>query len=413
MNLHAVPRAALLLSLLATTAAAPACAPAPATGPAIDEELALGLRVRGRDLDVASSAGSAPLVQRVFSAPFVSDLADARTDAIAEYRALVERFPSPPAGAALQARVAQLLAESGRWTEVPAALDRLTALTADPTPFRKVLLAAHGRGPLASPAELSQALALLDPAAAPSPRDLDAWASDTLTARYYERSGAPAVARAALGRIAARGLAAWRATTFTVLPYTLVVLGLLLAGGHLLRRRPLPVLSSGLTVAPFSLWHGLKILLLSILAGLGLAVARVIAEKITGLRIEGVETLLLILPLLLYLRSSLRRADLSITSAFGLRPAGGAAPSTPGGQPGPGARAWVTATVVLLGIEQALSFTVFMLARAAGRQAVPGEGLLGPAVMGTPAQALAITIDAVIWAPLLEEIARAASCPAC
>lgn len=394
----AAGRAALtaLLGLMAIGSAG--CLSDGASFDALDEPVAFTLRVHGRDLDLASTAGQAPALYRLTGALFVPGLDETRRAAVRDYRRLItwiqgeEAGPGRSALAPVQARLAILLAESGDWPAAMAALDALPAMTPEAPAFRRVLLAVHDRGPPAPPTDLARALAVLGAAGLPDPALLDGWPGDCLSARFYQRAGQLEAARQMEGRIQARGLAAWRDAGLAALPNLVVILGLLLALGHLLRRRPLPVVGEGLARAPWTLGHGLLLLLRSVLVGLLLLTVAVLLEKATGRRFLGLHTLLVALPMVYWTRIDLRAAGLSLVAAFGLRPA---APT----------RSWLAVTVLLVGVEQALAIAVSVLARAAGFVTEPSESVLEAAALGSPIAALLTALDVVVWAPLFEEIA--------
>jgi membrane protease YdiL (CAAX protease family) len=361
----------------------------------LDHPVATTLRVCGRELDRAAIIPRLSAWQRVGSSAIPSlDLdVDVLGFAAAQYRdlgGLLDRGeldePLSLTGP-VRARLALVLAEAGRWSEAQAALAKLEAPA-----LAQALAAGYRPGSPPPAAEvLERALAAFaDPAL---PQGVDDWPLDRLRARVLARTGDQAGAARANAAIEARGWRTSRRATLAAVPMFLALLGLLVAGGLLLTGRRLQPVAAAVTTAPYPLGHGLALLVRAAAEGLVLAILLTLVQGAIGVEATGLYTLVSTLPLMLYVRGELAAHGMRVVPSLGLT----GVTSRHG---------LLLATLLLVGLETALSLACDGAFTAAGRpthfsEAFVDDSLLlggwGPALLGG--------IEAVIWAPLFEEIA--------
>jgi uncharacterized protein len=360
----------------------------------LERPVASTLRVVGRELDRAAITPQLTGWQRrlpTAAAPAAGP-DDPLALASARYGELLDMLergqldePVPLAGP-LRARLALVLAEQDRWPEAQAVLAR-----AEAPALAAAMAAGYRHGPAVPPDTLARALAAFtDPALPPA---VDEWPADRLRARVLARAGDHAGAAQATAAIEARGWRVWRRAALAVVPLLLSTLALLAACAWLLVRRRLEPVAAGLTTAPFTLGHGLALMTRAAALGYPLAfLLSLLAKTLLGVADTGFGTLLFSLPLMLYLRRELAAHGLAVAPALGLRGVGGG-------------RALLLATLLLLGLEQLLALGADLAFAVAGHQAHYAEVLFDDALLfGSAPRAALFAIEAVVWAPLFEEI---------
>jgi membrane protease YdiL (CAAX protease family) len=317
-----------------------------------------------------------------------------------DYRKLIqfvegERTESPmPGVTALRARLAVVLAESGRWQEALVELDGMVGPAAEMSAFRRMLQVAYGSVSIEAVdlQQLERAKSIFEDPALPPAGVLDPWLVDRLSVRVYERAGEQTLARALSERIYARAVAAWRAARMALSPFLLVACGLVVGAIDVARRRFPREISPGIIQAPWGMRGGLWILTRAALGGVFMVVVAHTLQRLLGLRLSGHDTLLLLLPMVILLRASLRAHGLSPISAFGLSLT---APSVQ----------LMKVSLVLIGVEQAIGWAVVTAASMLGITAATNETIIPGLVLAPLSEAIPTIADSVVVAPVLEELA--------
>jgi uncharacterized protein len=348
----------------------------------------------GRELDAAAIADQVPTWQRIAVLASLSTERKLLDAAAKDLRALVEKVEQGVVGEApaeadpVRARLAMTLAAAGRWAD----LDRLAPGNA--AALRDTVKAAYGRGPLPAAEDRQRALASF--VAAPFTAGHRDWWVDQLRGRLASRLGDAAAASQATGGITARGQRIVRRATWLAALYLVPLLGLALGLVALARRRrgerllPGP-LARGEVPLPFRGRYGLALLLRAATLGMLLSIPVAIVESWLPGEETGTLTLAASLPLLILLRRALAAQGRTVRETVGLAPL----PTGP----------WARVTLMLIAAELALVVMASLIAAAADTGGSPTEALLESAALGSPATMLLGALEAVIWAPLFEEIA--------
>ena len=349
-------------------------------------------RFWGRELDAAAILPEQPRWQRTLALLSLSSERELLDGALRDLRALVPLVERDVIGDStsqadpIRARLALTLAAAGRFPE----LDRLQGSQVDE--LRATLKAAYDRGPLPPPETRQRVRAVFE--ASPmdaQPRD---WWQDQLDARLALREGDHRAAAVAHAAIRARGERVVRRAVWVTPIYLVPLLGLVLGAVALGRHRRLRAVIPGPLARaevplPFPAREALALLLRAALYGLLAAVPVIVVQRLLDLRENGALTLVSALPALFMVRRVLAAQGRSVSETLGLAP-------WPAGR-------WGWVTVVLIGLELAVGFLGSIVSAVTGGGS-PTEGLLESAWLGSPLEAALITLEAVAWAPLFEEI---------
>ncbi|HEX8437360.1 CPBP family intramembrane glutamic endopeptidase [Archangium sp.] len=393
------PAGTLLCTVLLALVGIPIlCVPAQG-GPdpdVLDQPMALAAQYFDRELEMADASSRTPAWARPLQRLATSPATDVRDEVIRELGAVLEAHAqgtieaTPVEVVRVEGRLALVLAETDKRDLLRARLDTLAARGSEGARLAALVRFAYGLSDeRPSEAALEEVLALLRDEARPGPT----WATDRLASRVLRRLGNEADASAAEARLLDRGgRAQTRALWLGGILVALVLAGLAVGAPRLVSRKPLPRLSSGVSPAPWSAAEGYAmtvragVLCLLVLVAYYLLLELLVSDFVAKGLPFG--TLLGALPMLHYLTRRVPAAHgTRLVELFGLRLE---APATD----------LFVATLVLIALEQALGMGASALS--------PGhwyEGVLEEALRGGPGQVLVLTVDAVIWAPLLEEIA--------
>ncbi|HEX8821732.1 MAG TPA: type II CAAX endopeptidase family protein [Archangium sp.] len=362
----------------------------------LGQPMPLAARYFDRELELADASPNAvpwaSLLKRLFFSP-TTDLLD---EAHQELRSVLEAHErgeihgAPPEVLRIEGRLMLVLAEAGKRDLLKARLDRLAARGPDGERLAAMVRFAYGLSderPTAG--EVEAMLVLLREEGRPDPT----WASDRLASRVLRRLGNEPDARAAEERILERGARALtRALWFSGGFVALMLVGLTLGALRLKSREPLPRLSSGVGPAPWSYAEGYDLTVRS--GAFGLVAVLVYSTLLGVLAADAFPmglpftTLVGSLPMLYYLTRWVPAVHgTRLVELFGLRLE---APVT----------ALLVATLVLIGLEQLPGMGVNLLSQQPWY-----EGVLEGAMFGGPLEVVMLFVDAVIWAPLFEEIA--------
>lgn len=362
----------------------------------LDQPMALAAQYFDRELEMADASSRTVAWARPLQRLVTSSAADVHDEAIRELGEVLEAHArgtleaSPAEVLQLEGRLALLLAEADKRDLLRARLDTLAARGPEGERLAALVRFAYGLSDERhSAGELEAALTPLRDEARPGPT----WATDRLESRVLRRQGNEAGASSAEARLLDRGARAQsRALWLGGILVALVLAGLAVGAIRLVSRKPLPRLSSGASPAPWTAAEGYAMTVRAgVLCLLVLIAYYVLLELLVSSSVPAslpFGTLIGAMPMLYYLTRRVPAAYGSgLVELFGLRLE---APVT----------GLLVASLVLIALEQALGLGASALS--------PGhwyEGVVEGAVRGGPGQALVLFVDAVLWAPLLEEIA--------
>jgi hypothetical protein len=358
--------------------------------------MAVAARYFDRELEVADTSpdtfeGAALLKRLLFSpATEVRDEAHRELLSLLEAHEHGELTATPTEALQLEARLLLVLAEAGKSDLLKARLDSLAARGPEAERLAAVVRFAYGLSDeLPTPSGYEAAFELLRQEAPPS----STWASDRLVSRMLRRLGDESDAHAAEQRIQERGRRALTSALWlSGLMVALVLAGLTLGAIRLWSRKPLPRLSSGVHRAPWSADEGYGMTVRSGIFGL---VAILLYTLLLGLFVADafpngmpLSTLIGALPMLYYLTRRVPAVHgTRLVELFGLRLE---APAT----------ALLVATLVLIALEQVPGMAVNTLGQERWY-----EGILEGVLLGGPAEVVMSFLEAVLLAPVFEEIA--------
>jgi membrane protease YdiL (CAAX protease family) len=297
------------------------------------------------------------------------------------------KVEAPPEEVRLvEGRLAMVLAEAGKQDLLPQRLSTLAASGSEGARLAALVRFAYGLSDEPpAPEQLQATLRLLTEPARPS----HTWATDRLASRALRRLGQEAEASAADARIGDRGARAlWRDLGLSALLAVLILVGLVLGLIRLVSRRPLPLLSSGVSPAP---WTSSE--------GYAMAVRAIIFSQAGFLCVPDYSavswllgSLIGWLPMLYYLTRRVPAVHgTGLSELFGLKLQAPVA-------------ALLVATLVLIAIEQTFAVGLGLV----GQRLDPGrwyEGVQEDLMRGSPAEAAGFFVAGVLGAPLFEEIA--------
>ncbi len=355
------------------------------------QPLAMTAQYFDRELELAEAAHSvawARVLRSLGAAPVekVREEAIRGLQAALDARAQGDVDATPEQVRLVEGRLALVLAEAGKGERLQARLDPLAGGGPQGSRLTAVVRFAYGLSDERPDAQ--QLEAALTSLTEPS-RPRHTWATDRLASHVFRRLGQEAEASAAEARILERGTRALtRDLGLSAVLVALVLAGLVVGAIRLVSRRPLPLLSSGVSPAP---WSGSE--------GYAMAVRAITFSQAGFLCVPDssavswlLASLIGWLPMLYYLTRRVPATHgTELVELFGLKLK---APVT----------ALLVSSLVLIAIEQ--SFTVAL--GLAGQELDPGrwyESVQEDLMRGTPAEAMGFFVSAVLGAPLFEEIA--------
>jgi membrane protease YdiL (CAAX protease family) len=333
-------------------------------------------RVVGHDLDAGEYFQHMPALQKLINGWEASDTASILTEALRTYQEF-QRHQHLSQSQRFTRAYAILLGEAGRVEDAKATLGSLTA-----DPANAQFIAAFGAAYLH---EADFSGRILEQLAPP-------WARDKLAWRLATSRGEQELASRIEARILARGKRLQsRATVISAANLLIIGTGLCVIGVWLRQRNSL-VIGSGLVVGPWTVGDAYGLLVRA--AGMGLIVAGGLAANDRGAGVVGgFATLLSGLPLYVLARrhfpelqgwTAVHTLGLTVPSERRLRLI---------------LFTLAVGALMILG-EMALSALTARLASGPVTESVPEELLFN----SWPSVAL-LGLDAVVWAPLVEEIA--------
>ncbi len=362
----------------------------------LDQPMALAAQYFDRELEMADASSRTAAWARPLQRLVTSSATDIHAEATRELGAMLEAHAKgtiearPTEVLQLEGRLALVLAETEKREPPRARLDTLAARGPEGERLAALVRFAYGLSDeRPAEGELEAALTLLRDETRPGPT----WASDRLASRVLRRLGNETDASAAEARLLARGSRALaRAMALGGILVALVLAGLAVGASRLTSPKPLSRLSSGVSPAPWSAAEGYAmtvragVLCLLVLVVYYILLDLLFSESVaTGLPFG---TLIGALPMLHYLTRRVPAAHgVRLVELFGLRLEASATDL-------------LVATLVLTALEQALG-----VGAAALHQGHWYESVLEVALRGGPGQVLVLIVDAVILAPILEEIA--------
>lgn len=369
-----------------------------AEGPRLDmfeQPMTLAARYFDRELEMSDASPDASAWNRRLQRFVFSSRADVLDEAIRELDSTLQahangEFSATPAEALrVEGRLVLVLAEADRRDALRTRLDTLAARGAEGAGLAALVRFAYGLSdePPATPEALEAALVPLRAEAHPGPT----WATDRLTSRVLRRLGDEPGAREAEERLLDRGARTLTRAVWLSGSIVAFVLAGLALGATRLRLRPplLPRLSSGVSSAPWSAAEGYDMTVRSAIFGLGVVVLYLIfLDLLLSDSSQPFVTLIGALPLLHYLTRRVPAVHgTGLVELFGLRLE---APAT----------ALLVTSLLLIAIEQAFGMGTNLLSQTRWY-----EGVVEDVVLGGPTEVVLFFIDAVILAPVFEEIA--------
>ncbi len=294
----------------------------------------------------------------------------------------------------LRVRLIVLLLEAGRTSDASAEVEKLSTGNAESEMVAETLRGLLAPKRLEKPDPLEPLLDTLDLWGDGDPILASGWAIDSLIEDHALLAGDRERATLARERILERGRRLWHRLLATGLLLLVPVLGLILGFGFLWRRRPLPRTGDGIQVAPWSSATAFAVTVRSLFwgvaLGLGLfAIADSVFENLS--LVTGFEMLIASIPMVLYLRKLTRSAGITIGSAFSLRSSH--------------LKSLFVVVLVLIGIEQLLHNFWFLAGEVSGFGLSWDDGISEGIVRGSVITVILESLDAVLWAPIFEEIA--------
>jgi membrane protease YdiL (CAAX protease family) len=338
-------------------------------------------RVLGHDLDAAEYTDQLPGWEKAVDSWNNSSLPDALDEAVETCREFQRDGLLANSSSALQ-MFAIILAEASKIKEAEVQLKHLP-LDSFETAFVRIFRAAYlTNAPAGRLLNTRHVLAEISPD----------WARDKLSLRLAQREGDRARAAQILSRMATRGRRLQnRVTALSLTDLALVGAGLLVMVRWLWRRRGDWPVSAGRAVALWDLPTGYGVLIRGGVAALALAVGIDLLPD-RWWPATGFTTLLAALPVMwLARRHLLRPHGLGFGSMFGL-----SSESTAWGRLG--AVCLVMMSLMILG-ETGLSALISQWQESPLSESVPEDFLFQPWH-----QVIVSSLDAVLWAPLMEEI---------